>query len=462
MIRLFGHYISKHFLLLGMLELGVFFVALLAGYCVRFSEYDFQLLLENEQLLSVACFYAVVMSITMAALGVYQMGLQDRAGLVLRSGLAFLLTSMITSMAFYAFPEYTLGRGVFGFALLFSFVLVLMLREVFFRVVDRASFKHRLLVLGVGKQAKHLEYLETSDAGFIIVKFVRLHDKINCVPESKQVDINHSLLSIVLREEIDEIVVAVDDRREYLPVDDIIDCKMAGIKVYDLVMFYEKETARINVDLLYPGWVLFSGGFNVGIFRQYTKRAMDVLVSLVMLVGLSPFMLLICIASLVESRFRDPVFFFQVRVGLNGKPFSLYKYRSMRVDAEADGIARWATKNDSRVTTLGRIMRMARIDELPQLMNVLKGDMSMVGPRPERPEFVTRLAKEIPFYSERHRVKPGVTGWAQLRYQYGSTSNDAKHKLEYDLYYVKNVSLFLDLNILLLTVEVVLFGKGAR
>lgn len=461
MVRLFGHYISRHFLLLGLFELLLFFVALIAGCFARFPLDSLQQALEGRLVL-VAAIYAVLMSVAMVAMGLYQRGLQDRADLILRAGLAFLVASMATSMAFYVFPDFSLGRGVFGYALLFSFILVLLSREAFYRLVGDESFKHRVLVLGTGKNARLMQDLEAAEAGFYIVRFVHLHDKVNAIQKSRQVELDDTLLALAFREGIDELVVAVDDRRRRLPVDAIIDCKMSGIRVFDMLSFFEKETARVNIDLLYPSWIIFSGGFHMGVFAQYGKRALDITVSLLMLLALFPIILLVCVASIIESRFRDPVFFTQVRVGQNGKPFDVYKFRSMRTDAEADGVARWAEKNDARITALGRFLRKARLDELPQLVNVLKGDMSLVGPRPERPEFVTELTKEIPFYHERHRMKPGVTGWAQLRYQYGSTTEDAKRKLEYDLYYVKNAGFFLDLNILLQTVEVVLLGKGAQ
>ncbi len=200
----------------------------------------------------------------------------------------------------------------------------------------------------------------------------------------------------------------------------------------------------------------------MGMLGFYIKRLFDILVSVVLLTLFSPLMILVMLASLIESKGKDPIFFEQIRVGQNGALFNLYKFRSMRVDAEADGVARWATKNDARVTKLGSFLRKTRLDELPQLFNVLKGQMSLVGPRPERPEFVEQLAKTIPFFSERHRVKPGVTGWAQMLYPYGASEEDAKRKLEYDLYYVKHAGVFMDLIILLQTVEVVLLGKGAR
>lgn len=462
MVRLFGHYISRHFLLLGAVELMLFFLALLVGHLVQHPFEYFQRAVAEQYLLVVAAIFAVVMLISMVSMGVYQRGLQDRADLVLRTGLAFLFASMVSTLAFFAFPELSLGRGVFAFALLVSFVAVLLVREIYIRVAGTEAFKHRLLVLGTGKNAKLIFDLEGKEVGFTIAKFLHLHDKDDVIPKSRQVELDGALLGLAFKEGIDEIVVAVDDRRRRLPVDDIIDCKMSGIRVYDLLSFLEKETACVNIALLYPSWILFSDGFNMGVFAKYGKRMLDIVVSILMLICLSPVMLVVAVASLIDSRFKDPIFFKQVRVGQNGRPFSVYKFRSMRTDAEADGVARWATKNDSRVTVLGRVMRKTRLDELPQLANVLMGDMSMVGPRPERPEFVEQLSKEIPYYHERHRMKPGVTGWAQLRYPYGATIDDARRKLEYDLYYVKNASLFLDLNVLIQTVEVVLFGKGAQ
>jgi len=460
MVRLFGHYISRHFLLLGAVEFLLFFLALLAGYLTNYPLNQLKLALLEQHLLLVAAIFAVVMLISMISMGAYQRGLQDRADLVLRTGLAFLFASMASTLAFFAFPELSLGRGVFAYALLFSFVMVMLVREVYIRVAGAEVFKHTLLVLGTGKNAKLIHDLENEEVGFTIAKFLHLHDKDDLIPKSRQIELEDSLSSLAFKEGIDEIVVAVDDRRRRLPVDEIIDCKMSGIRVFNLLDFLEKETACIYIDHLYPSWILFSGGFNMGVFAKYGKRLLDIIVSALMLICVCPVMLLVAIASLIESRCCDPIFFKQIRVGQNGKPFNVYKFRSMRTDAEADGVARWATKNDARVTALGRLMRKTRLDELPQLANVLRGDMSMVGPRPERPEFVSQLSKEIPYYHERHRMKPGVTGWAQLKYPYGATTEDARRKLEYDLYYVKNASLFLDLNVIIQTVEVVLFGKG--
>ena len=273
---------------------------------------------------------------------------------------------------------------------------------------------------------------------------------------------DRSLMDMVLSYQVDEIVVAPDDRRLRLPVDEILDCKMSGTMVLDLLSFFEKETSRIKLDVLHPSWIFFSDGFRLSGVAQSSKRALDLFVGVTIFLLGWPLMLLVALAIRMESGRGAPILFHQVRVGLNGKTFRVHKFRSMRTDAEADGIARWASKDDSRVTRVGNFIRKTRLDELPQVFNVLRGEMSLVGPRPERPEFVEQLAHELPFYSERHRVKPGLTGWAQLSYPYGATTEDARNKLEFDLYYVKNASAFLDLIILLETVEVVLWGKGAH
>jgi sugar transferase (PEP-CTERM system associated) len=291
---------------------------------------------------------------------------------------------------------------------------------------------------------------------------VPLNDSQSLIPDYKKINKSETLLDLSIANEIDEIVVAVDDRRRKLPIDEILDCKMSGFEVLDLLTFFEKETACVKIELLHPSWIIFSSGFHMGVTGLYGKRLFDIALSLLLLVVFSPLMLLVALASLIESRARDPIFYHQVRVGQNGTLLRLHKFRSMRVDAESDGVARWATKNDARVTALGAFLRKTRLDELPQLFNVLSGQMSLVGPRPERPEFVDQLSQAIPYYTERHRVKPGVTGWAQMLYPYGASEEDAKRKLEYDIYYVKHAGVFLDMIILLQTVEVVLLGKGAR
>jgi sugar transferase (PEP-CTERM system associated) len=260
---------------------------------------------------------------------------------------------------------------------------------------------------------------------------------------------------------VDEIVVALSERRGgSMPLRELLDCKIYGVKVVDIATHFEKTLAQIKISHVNAGWLIFGDGFNQGMWRTFVKRSFDLLFSGLLLLLSSPIMLLTALLVRLES--RGPVFYKQERVGLNGTTFDVVKFRSMRTDAEKDGKPRFASKNDDRVTRVGRFIRRVRIDELPQLFNVLRGEMSLVGPRPERPFFVDDLTTKVPYYAVRHSVKPGVTGWAQVRYEYGSTLEDSVEKLQYDLYYVKNHTLFLDLLILLETVVVVLTGKGAR
>jgi sugar transferase (PEP-CTERM system associated) len=265
---------------------------------------------------------------------------------------------------------------------------------------------------------------------------------------------------LALRHNIEEIVVAMEDRRQGFPTAALLDARLRGVRVTDLLTFLERESGRVNVALLHPSALIFSDGFRCDFLRLATKRAFDVTASLTMLVLSAPIALLTALLVYLED--RGPVFYRQVRTGQNGRPFTILKFRSMRVDAEADGRAIWARANDPRVTRVGALIRKLRLDELPQLFNVLVGQMSFVGPRPERPAFVEQLAQTVPFYRQRHYVKPGITGWAQVRYSYGASSREAQDKLEYDLYYVKNHTLAFDLAVLLQTVEIVLFRIGAR
>jgi sugar transferase (PEP-CTERM system associated) len=254
----------------------------------------------------------------------------------------------------------------------------------------------------------------------------------------------------------------MDDRRGNFPVRDLLDCKLRGFHVIELIEFLERETGKIAVDLVNPAWLIFSSGFRNSRSRRFSERTLDLVVSGLLALLTWPVMLAVMIAIKIEDGWRAPVLYRQTRIGFMGKPFEVLKFRSMCEDAEADGKAVWAQANDSRITRVGRTLRSSRLDELPQVFNVVGGQMSLVGPRPERPEFVTHLSDTIPYYAERHTVKPGVTGWAQLRYAYGSSDDDALEKLQYDLYYVKNHNILLDIMVLLQTVEVILWGKGAR
>jgi sugar transferase (PEP-CTERM system associated) len=267
------------------------------------------------------------------------------------------------------------------------------------------------------------------------------------------------MAALIATHQIDRIVVGLSDRRGKLPVEELLRAKMAGIRVEDATTTYERVTGKILIDDLRPSWLIFSDGFHVSRITRWMKRSIDLTLSVLLFVLASPLMVLTAIAILIES--GRPLFYCQERVGENGKIFTLCKFRSMRQDAEQGGTPVWATADDGRTTRVGRFIRAARLDELPQIWNVVLGAMSFVGPRPERPYFVAELAKDIPFYQQRHAVKPGLTGWAQVKYRYGASREDAMEKLRYDLYYIKHLSVFFDLTIVFDTVKVVLFRKGA-
>ncbi len=329
------------------------------------------------------------------------------------------------------------------------------------RFISDDIFRRKVLVYGSGVRAQSIAaWRRRSDRrGFKVHGYIQPVDEgIEVAPE-QLVTASGSLLAYARAHEIDEIVIAMDDRRRNFPVAELLECRLAGIEITDLVTFLERETGKVHLEVLNPSWLIFGNGFRRDALRRYSERLFDFCASLLLLVLASPIMLLTAIAIAAESGF--PVFYKQKRVGFRGSVFEVIKFRSMRVDAEKNG-AVWAKAGDSRVTRVGAVIRKLRIDELPQIINVLKGDMSFVGPRPERPEFVAQLSETIPYYSERHWVKPGITGWAQLCYPYGASERDALEKLQYDLYYVKNHSLLFDFMVLAQTAEVVLLGKGAR
>jgi sugar transferase (PEP-CTERM system associated) len=464
-MRLFGHHVSGLNLVLGLLEFALFVAALQLGVGVRF-DWTLPHDIAPVDPWITGLIFALVMSLSVASMGLYQRRSTDGdAGFIVRLAIAFAIGTAILALLFYLFPVIFMGRGILALSLLFSFAGTVALRVAIDRIAGAESQKRRVLVLGAGVNAERIAELVGSDTtlGFNVVGYVPLPRSQRLLADDRILVQRGSLLELAIANNVDEIVVAADDRRRKLPVGELLDCKLSGFAVLDLLSFFEKELACVKIDLLHPSWIFFSrDGFNMGVTGLYGKRLLDLVLGSLMLLVAAPLMLLVAAASVVESRGRDPILYHQIRIGQGGLPFRLHKFRSMRVDAEADGRARWAAKNDSRITPLGAFLRRSRLDELPQLFNVLKGQMSLVGPRPERPEFVERLATGIPYYAERHRVKPGLTGWAQLLYPYGSDEEDAKRKLEYDLYYVKHAGVFLDLVILLQTVEVVLLGKGAR
>jgi sugar transferase (PEP-CTERM system associated) len=337
-------------------------------------------------------------------------------------------------------------------------------RGTFLVTLGRGLLKRRIVVLGNGTQAARIAKLVEcgENQHFTPVSFVRMPGERASVgadtPDWSEGDPD-SLADLGYRLGASEIVVATDDRRG-LPVRQLLHCKLAGIRVTDFLDFWERETRTVDLEALRPSWLFYSDGFRCGVIDEALKRAFDVAVSLSLLVFSLP--LLAATACLIKLDSPGPIFYRQERVGLRGRVFTIFKFRSMRVDAELDGSPKWAAKRDPRVTRVGAIIRKLRIDELSQILNVLRGDMSFVGPRPERPYFVANLAAVIPYYAERHWVRPGITGWAQINYPYGASIEDAWHKLSFDLYYVKNQSVFLDFLILLQTARVIFWNHGAR
>jgi sugar transferase (PEP-CTERM system associated) len=320
------------------------------------------------------------------------------------------------------------------------------------------------IVLGAGGKAKEfVEQAKNGSArrGLKIIGFVSASDEELHIPASSVLPTTGSLMSLATRYRAQEIIIAIQERRGgCFPIQDLLECKLNGIRVTDSAAFFERERGQIRVNSLYPSWLVFGGGFDQSLLRSGIKRVFDLVASGILLAATLPIMLITAICILVED--GPPIFYRQERVGKGGKTFMVLKFRSMRNDAEKGGKPQWAATDDPRVTRVGRIIRKLRIDELPQIFNVLNGDMSFVGPRPERPYFVDQLCAEVPFYNVRHSIKPGITGWAQVRYRYGASVEDAIEKLQYDLYYVKNHSLFLDVIILIDTIEVVVLGKGGR
>jgi len=346
-----------------------------------------------------------------------------------------------------------------------GYLVLALWRVLFLSFVDADLFKRRVVMLGAGERAAEVARKmrrKTDQRGFKILGYVPVGADAVVIPAASLLRLDESLCDWTTRLGVDEIVVGPDDRRGTLPVDALLECKQRGVAVTELAEFFEREAGKIKMDLTNPSWLVFSDGFNISPMRRTIKRAFDMATAALVLLVAWPFMLLTTLAIRLESGRGAPILYSQERVGENGKTFPVIKFRSMRTDAESDGKARWASKNDDRVTRVGRFIRKTRLDELPQLWNVLRGDMSIIGPRPERPQFVDDFNAKIRYYSLRHCVKPGLTGWAQLRYPYGSSFEDAEEKLKFDLFYVKNHNLVFDLAILVQTVEVVLFGRGAR
>ncbi|MCB1679211.1 MAG: TIGR03013 family PEP-CTERM/XrtA system glycosyltransferase [Halioglobus sp.] len=465
-VRVFNHHIHSSFYWLALIDFALFILSFYAGAYLYFLFEPLSFQNYINQIPTRATVFASITVLCLAAMGLYEPRMREGAsGVLLRSAGGFVAAAMVLSLVFYVLPELHLWRGIFFYTALVAFTGNLISRQAFTSLTDLDQFKSRVLVYGSGQAASTITSAmrrRSDRKGFNIVGFVRVGGEEPRIEGERIINLRQPLADYAQQTEIDQIVVALDDKRGQTPSDELFQCRLRGVKVLDLVSFFEQEAGKILVDFTTNDWISFSEGFRNSSASRLLKRCFDLLASALLLALTWPVMLLTVLAIWLEDGVGAPVLFRQTRVGLHGREFKVLKFRSMSVDAEGDGQARWATKNDSRVTRVGAFIRRTRIDELPQILNVLAGNMAFIGPRPERPEFVRQLSERIPYYNARHCVKPGITGWAQLCYPYGASEEDARQKLQFDLYYVKNHSLFLDFMISLNTVEVVLFGKGAR
>ena len=461
MVRLFSHYFPSNILLQVALDATLLFAAILLGAVV---ENQGSHAVVNAAMLP-AVVFALFMTLLISALGLYRHD-QPRSfgGAARRILLAFALGLPILYGIFEYLPcTGACQKPLFVSNGILALAGILLLRAAYLNSVDSGIFSRRILVLGASAEAAAVEQALTAPGipGLTLVGFYPIDTNEISVSRHRLLPNDQAITDAVSQLRVDEVIVAVRERRGgVLPLNQLLNCKLEGVSVIDLSTFFERIHGEVRIESLRASWLIYGEGFRQGALRMLVKRTSDLVAALILLAVSLPVILMAAIAIRLES--RGPILYRQERVGRAGKVFKVMKFRSMYTDAEADGKPRWAKANDSRVTRVGRIIRRTRIDELPQILNVLVGDMSLVGPRPERPFFVSQLSQQIPFYGARHSVKPGITGWAQVRYKYGATVDDAVHKLQFDLYYIKNHTLFLDLVILFKTISVVLSGEGAH
>jgi|TARA_R110002060_G_scaffold29186_2_gene39417 sugar transferase (PEP-CTERM system associated) len=409
--------------------------------------------------------FALVVQLSCLAMGLYDSKLRENLrGVIRRLLVSIAIGFFIVSLVNPFYGSGSLAIELLAVASLVSFFLVCGVRYFTLQIDFFGLNKRNILVLGAGERASIIEKRMRRDVdrqSFFMHGFVVMNgDAENGIVNENRINLDCSLVNYALEHQIDEIVVANDERRENLPVDELFACKIRGVEITEILDFIERETGQIAVNLIYPSWVIYSNGFaSANHLRNTLDWIFNATMGFFLFLVTWPVMLITALLIKLEDGMKAPIFYSQERVGLDGQAFKIVKFRSMRIDAEKNG-AQMASKDDDRTTRIGKAIRKYRIDELPQIYNVMVGDMGFVGPRPERPEFVQQLIKNIPYYNERHNVKPGLTGWAQLKYPYGATEKDSLEKLKYDLYYIKHRSFMLDLLILIRTVEIVLFGKG--
>ena len=462
MVRLFKHYVPHVVLLLGLVDALLLAGAAELGWLIRARQLALPAGEIAERLPQIATFVAAL-QLSLVAVGAYGVGsfLSLRFAAA-RLAVAVSLGVIVLSVIYFVVPPLTFWRSNLFYAMPIAATLLVCVRALLGRTLGGETFKRRVVVLGAGMRAARIGDLAAQPgANFCVAGYVAMGERQMAVADAVPRDAIANLAAHVVDLRAGEVVLALEERRNALPLKDLLRVKTTGVGVSDYSSFLERETGRVDLGSVNPSWLIFSDGFASGrMLSSITKRAFDVIASLLLLVLTLPVILVTALAIKLES--RGPAFYRQRRVGLFNQEFDILKLRSMRQDAEVAGHAVWAAEADPRITRVGRFIRKVRIDELPQTWTVLKGEMSFVGPRPERRQFVGQLEDQLPFYAERHMVKPGITGWAQINYPYGASIEDARHKLEYDLYYAKNYSPFLDLLILLQTLRVVLWPAGAR
>jgi sugar transferase (PEP-CTERM system associated) len=461
MIRLFKHYIPHAVLLLGLFDVALLFVAGELAWRLRAQQIGAAVGDLGDRLWSHSGFAAMMLA-AMISVGVYGSdSLRSMRFATARILVAISLGIIALSFVDFIIAAQNFWRSTLAYAMALAITMLVANRLIVGGILGAHAFRRRVLVLGAGQRAQRLRELgDRPESGFVNVGYVGMSDGQHVVEEAINRSAIHNLTRFVENLGVSEVVLALEERRNALPLNDLLRIKTAGVHVNDFSSFIERETGRVDLDTVNPSWLIFSDGFSSGrAVSSAAKRVFDIAVSALLLAVSAPVIVLFAIIVKLDS--KGPAFFRQTRVGLYGQNFDVIKLRSMRTDAEANGV-QWATKDDPRTTRVGRFIRKVRIDELPQTWSVLKGEMSFVGPRPERPEFVSDLQEKLPYYAERHMVKPGITGWAQVNYPYGASIEDSRHKLEYDLYYAKNYTPFLDLLIILQTIRVVLWHEGAR
>jgi len=463
MVRIFRHYVSPIKLTLAIVD---FLIALSAAFVAEWLRYRWLgLELEYASLTTLAKFaLPVFLSPILLGLGAYQSdSIRDMKVFSLRLLIAAVTTAVLLSAFLYLVPILPLWRSILVLGICLAVVFIYIFHNAFLSFAGGKLLGRRVVVIGEGKEVTDLqEYADkATEAGLNIVAVVRakkgqFYEAVDG-GELQEIEKFDQMLAL---KQVEIIILANEDNSE-LPIDLLISAKLAGVEIKDRLSFFEQVRGYVALSSVKPEWIIFSDGFRGGAgFERGIKRLMDIAISLVFLITLAPLMLIS--ALLVAFTSKGPVFYKQERVGLQNQVFDIYKFRSMVVDAEKHEKPQWALEKDPRITPVGRFLRRTRLDELPQLFNVLSGNMSFVGPRPERPYFVEKLNEAVPYYRERHCVKPGITGWAQIQYPYGASVEDSRRKLEYDLYYIKNFSIFLDVLIILQTVRVILFPIGVR